>query len=180
MMPFDAVFPDLAKSESRVIHAPEDGPLPAGSYLLRELYCEEPACDCRRALLQVSSIDDERVVASIAYAFDPSQHPSAGESQISLDPRKPQGEAAAAFRDTVETIITSDRAYHDRLVRHYTLWKSVVDRPEHPDHSKVCNHDHHHPSLRQEPVRRAAPKMSPNAPCPCGSGKKHKHCCKRR
>jgi len=26
-------------------------------------------------------------------------------------------------------------------------------------------------------VRRAAPKISPNAPCPCGSGKKYKRCC---
>jgi uncharacterized protein len=26
-------------------------------------------------------------------------------------------------------------------------------------------------------VRRTAPKISPNAPCPCGSGKKHKRCC---
>jgi uncharacterized protein YecA (UPF0149 family) len=26
-------------------------------------------------------------------------------------------------------------------------------------------------------VRRAGPKISPNAPCPCGSGKKFKRCC---
>lgn len=26
-------------------------------------------------------------------------------------------------------------------------------------------------------VRRTAPKISPNAPCPCGSGKKYKRCC---
>jgi len=26
-------------------------------------------------------------------------------------------------------------------------------------------------------IRRAAPKISPNAPCPCGSGKKYKRCC---
>lgn len=29
-------------------------------------------------------------------------------------------------------------------------------------------------------VRRAAPKVSPNAPCPCGSGKKYKRCCSAR
>lgn len=26
-------------------------------------------------------------------------------------------------------------------------------------------------------IHRATPKISPNAPCPCGSGKKHKRCC---
>ena len=30
-----------------------------------------------------------------------------------------------------------------------------------------------------EQVRRAAPKVGRNAPCPCGSGKKYKHCCGR-
>jgi len=36
-----------------------------------------------------------------------------------------------------------------------------------------------HPSTRPHfgTVRRAAPKVSPNAPCPCGSGKKYKRCC---
>jgi preprotein translocase subunit SecA len=28
-----------------------------------------------------------------------------------------------------------------------------------------------------QPVRRAAPKVGRNDPCPCGSGKKYKHCC---
>ncbi len=28
------------------------------------------------------------------------------------------------------------------------------------------------------PVRRAAPKISPNDPCPCGSGRKYKKCCR--
>ena len=28
-------------------------------------------------------------------------------------------------------------------------------------------------------VRRAAPKVGRNDPCPCGSGKKYKHCCGR-
>jgi uncharacterized protein YecA (UPF0149 family) len=26
-------------------------------------------------------------------------------------------------------------------------------------------------------VRRATPKVAPNDPCPCGSGKKYKRCC---
>jgi len=28
------------------------------------------------------------------------------------------------------------------------------------------------------PVRRPAPKISPNDPCPCGSGRKYKRCCR--
>ena len=32
---------------------------------------------------------------------------------------------------------------------------------------------------KQETVRREAPKVGRNDPCPCGSGKKYKHCCGR-
>ena len=30
-----------------------------------------------------------------------------------------------------------------------------------------------------EPARRIGPKVGRNDPCPCGSGKKYKHCCGR-
>lgn len=33
--------------------------------------------------------------------------------------------------------------------------------------------------LRREPYVRPYPKIGRNAPCPCGSGKKYKHCCGR-
>lgn len=32
-------------------------------------------------------------------------------------------------------------------------------------------------ALQSAPARRAAPKVGRNDPCPCGSGKKYKHCC---
>lgn len=32
-------------------------------------------------------------------------------------------------------------------------------------------------TLQSAPARRAAPKVGRNDPCPCGSGKKYKHCC---
>jgi len=35
-------------------------------------------------------------------------------------------------------------------------------------------------SLAKAPVRRAEKKIYPNAPCPCGSGKKYKQCCGRK
>ena len=33
--------------------------------------------------------------------------------------------------------------------------------------------------IKQETVRREEPKVGRNDPCPCGSGKKYKHCCGR-
>jgi uncharacterized protein YchJ len=182
MKAFDTVFPELAKSETRVVQAFEHAGRSRGPYLLRELYCAEPACDCRRVLLQVRAVEGERVAASIDYSFEPAQRPAADDRQTSLDPLNAQSDESELLRGMVEDIIASDRAYHDRLVRHYAMWKSVVDEPQHPEHSKVCSHDHHGPAFRprQEPVRRAAPKIGPNDPCPCGSGKKYKRCCRLR
>ena len=31
--------------------------------------------------------------------------------------------------------------------------------------------------LQAAPIRRSSPKVGRNDPCPCGSGKKYKHCC---
>ena len=33
---------------------------------------------------------------------------------------------------------------------------------------------------RKAPVKRAATKIYPNDPCPCGSGKKYKQCCGKK
>jgi preprotein translocase subunit SecA len=35
-------------------------------------------------------------------------------------------------------------------------------------------------AAKRKPVRRAAPAIGRNEPCPCGSGKKYKHCCGKR
>jgi len=34
--------------------------------------------------------------------------------------------------------------------------------------------------ISPEPIRRDQPKIGPNTPCPCGSGRKYKKCCARR
>ena len=36
------------------------------------------------------------------------------------------------------------------------------------------------PQVKKVPVRNAAKKVGPNAPCPCGSGKKYKKCCMQK
>jgi hypothetical protein len=183
MMPFDTVFPAIAENEVRVFHVHDHGELPRGAYLLREFYCNEPACDCRRVLLQVYWAEGKRVAATINYAFEPSKPPFDDEPQISLDLLNPQSDVSEVLFDMFEEMITTDRAYHDRLVRHYEMWKRVVDDPTHPDHGKVRSEAHDDPSFRpafprSEPVRREQPKAGPNDPCPCGSGKKYKRCCR--
>jgi len=49
-------------------------------------------------------------------------------------------------------------------------------------HGPNCEHDHdhdhdHHHHVHSTTVRYDQPKVGRNEACPCGSGKKFKHCC---
>jgi hypothetical protein len=182
MMAFEIAFPTLAKNEMRALRSFDHKDLPQGSYLFHEFYCNEPRCDCRRVILQVYWVEGKRIAASINYGFEPSEPPFDDEPQISLDPLNPQSESADVILQMFEEMISSDPTYRNLLIRHYELWKRVVDDPAHPKHAKVRSKEHDDPSFKpafpaRAPVRRDAPKVSPNALCPCGSGKKHKRCC---
>jgi hypothetical protein len=137
MLPFDTLFMDLAGKEVRVIHSVNSPDLPLGTYIFREFFCGESGCDCRRVILHVVRVERRQTVASINYSFEPAQPPFDDEPQVFLDPLNPQSQHSEVFRVLFENMITSDRGYHDRLVRHYQMWKRVIDDPLHPDHSKI-------------------------------------------
>lgn len=55
MVPLFARFPEIAARETRVIQVRiSQRGLPTGNYGFLESYCNDPACDCRRALIQVT------------------------------------------------------------------------------------------------------------------------------
>lgn len=137
MMPFDTVFMDIAEKEVRVIHARRDEDLPNGTFLFREMFCADTGCDCRRVILHVYWVEEKQTVASINYAFEPPVAPYEDEGQMFLDTLNPQSWLSETFLSTFTKMIGSDRAYHDRLVRHYTMWKQVVDDPAHPRHKNL-------------------------------------------
>ena len=180
VLPFHALFDQLAKDETRVLHIPEGDALPKGAYLFMEAYCSEPECDCRRVLLQVIHAESNRQVATINYGFEPAKPPFADEPQVSLDPLNPQSAHSDRLKVAFETLLLPDAGYVARLHRHYAMWKRVVDDPAHPDHRKVCPPDRPNfgaPAFPKTPLRRETPKVGPNELCPCGSGMKFKKCC---
>jgi hypothetical protein len=182
MMPLDTLFRDLAREEACTVRAALAGSDEAVEYVAREFYCTEPRCDCRRVILHFVDPRRRRVVASINYAFDPSRPPFEDERQISLDPLNPQSEQSDLVLRAFEGMLAAEPDQRERFLRHYRLWKSVVDDPRHADHRKVRSVYHDDPSFRPafpgESFRRATPKVGANEPCPCGSGRKYKKCCR--
>lgn len=83
------------------------------------------------------------------------------------------------FPEEAADMLAHDPGYHDRLVRHYTMWKDVVDDPSHPAQDKIRAVQDGDAAFSPKPVRRSGPKIGPNDACPCGSGRKYKKCCRR-
>ena len=135
LIPFYAVDLELAEQETRVINLfePYQG-IPPGRYSLIEYYCPDPACDCRRVMLNVAKGEELRQFeASISYGFDRDQE-MAGPF---LDPMNPQGKYAVQLLDAVRSLVLSDPRYVDRLERHYAAVKQAAADPEHPAYPRL-------------------------------------------
>ncbi len=176
LIPFYVVDPELAVRETRVIHllVEQDG-LAVGSYGLLEFYCSDPTCDCRRVMLNVAEEQNpDHFLASISYGFDRDEE-MAGPL---LDPLNPQSEHAEVLLRLVKKTVLSDPRYLARLERHYRLVKQAASDSQHPAYISLQqvlakeSRDFPLPTPSKKRVGR-------NDPCPCGSGKKYKHCCRR-
>jgi hypothetical protein len=175
LIPFHSVEPELAERETRRITVvTSQGDVLEGAYNLVEFYCPDPDCDCRRVMLNV--VSEEQVhrgyLASISYAFDRNDD-MAGPF---LDPLNPQSQYADELLELVTVSVLKDPEYLERLERHYELVKQAASDPGHSAYDwlrrKVMEGDRLSP--QPGPIRE---KVARSAPCPCGSGKKYKHCC---
>lgn len=102
---------------------------------------------------------------SALWAIDAAKVGSTGATSLVapfLSLSDPDGEAADADDETVERWVA---AIVPALVAIHAFW--LERRPESMD------------AVASTPMRRATPKVGRNDPCPCGSGKKYKHCCGR-
>jgi len=135
MAPFFSRFPELAARETRTVKLMEPfAGLPAGEYGFLELYCNEPTCDCRRVLFQVCRADrPNKVLATINYGWENEDYyaqwlhgdrESARElASADLDPLNAQSKLSPALLELFRQILLEDRAYIDRLRRHYRMFK---------------------------------------------------------
>jgi hypothetical protein len=145
--PFYEEFPEVAKEETRQINVlDQGGKLPKGRYLLIELFCTDPECDCRRVFLSVRHVESEQLMAVIAYGWEDRQYYRewfAGdipENESLLEERpsmlnelkgpalntgSPQSELAPALLKEVESVLEDDD-YVERIERHYQMFKDSI------------------------------------------------------
>jgi len=166
---FFDVFPELAIAETRTIIVFEDQNIPPDQYALMENYCDENECDCRRVMFNVLADRRKEFVAVIAFGWetkdfyenwykdnDPSTIKELMGPVLNLGSKQsPFAEdILAAVREVLE-----DKEYIERLKRHYKIFKEYIRNGKKKNQSKYFE------------------KIGRNQICPCGSGKKYKHCC---
>ena len=85
-------------------------------------------------------------------------------------------EGFAMFQDMMFSIYTESVK---RLFSVQVVTEEAVEKFEQKEQKKEAEVQKNTtaPTLEKEPVKRTAPKVGRNDPCPCGSGKKFKQCC---
>ncbi|MBQ3368391.1 preprotein translocase subunit SecA [bacterium] len=85
-------------------------------------------------------------------------------------------EGFAMFQDMMFNIYTESVK---RLFSVQVVTQEAVEKFEQKEQKKEAEVQKNTtaPTLEKEPVKRSAPKVGRNDPCPCGSGKKFKQCC---
>jgi hypothetical protein len=169
-------LPDLAVRETRIVTLHEDGPgITKGEYWFVESYCDEPGCDCRTVFLNVVRHGQRGAVAVINYGWEPVayytklQH---GDEKLGKQMKGPalalmipQSSLAPALLRLFEDVAL-DATYIELLKRHYRLFREVIDGGGGGREA-------------ENPASKSTREPSRNAPCPCGSGRKHNRCCGR-
>jgi hypothetical protein len=135
MVPFHALFHDLALKEMRSASIRGRDDIPDGEYGFLELYCNEAACDCRRVIINViSSTGGRKIWATINYGWESPgfyEKWSGITREVEqfagafLDPLNPQTEYSRALLRLFESVV-ADETYLERLKRHYALFKGAV------------------------------------------------------
>jgi hypothetical protein len=140
--PFDLICHDVAMAELRVCETPGLARLGLRTkHFLREYYCTESGCDCRRVLVQFVPDDNlAQVAASINYGWEEPKFYKKWSSDpelwremagATLERWAEQGPHADRFLLIFKNII-EDPALVASFRRHYQLVKEITDVPPAP------------------------------------------------
>jgi hypothetical protein len=133
-------------------------------------FCDNPDCPCHDALLDVLSVDDHHSAVEVTRDGE-IRMPCMAESESELPPTR----RAAVVVDLDTGTLTPAEGQQDEAVLAWV--RSVMDKDVLDLLRRRAS------EMKQQvvaaPVRQATATPTPgrNDPCPCGSGRKFKHCC---
>ena len=153
-----------AEAQIRVVSITADPNLPDGEYAFIDNYCTDNTCDCRKTIIQI--LHNGKLVSIVSFGWEnpkfylrwlnsPSERELANEmSGVSIDFTSPDLVSPKGMLLLVNHLM--DETWISKIKENYRLIRKTTK----PDN-----------------IIRLSPKITRNAPCPCGSGKKYKSCC---
>jgi uncharacterized protein YchJ len=131
-------------------------------YILQDLYCLRPACDCHEVTIQVVDDSFEKTLFTVSHDVKQNTFKLDKEAEVNISNEKVQAILAAIRNQFTEAKIKGI-SYTDRYTRMRAIFKDFLVRKGIPQH--------YHPETRLVAT------IGRNDDCPCGSGKKYKKCC---
>jgi hypothetical protein len=123
MRAFDELFPEVARHEGLDVQV-RDPQGQEATFRLREYYCTEPGCACRRVVVMAESTEKRRVVAAIHYSL--ARPRRRGQETPFLDPESPRNELAEALLAAFSRLVREDRGYRDQIRRHLDMCRRAA------------------------------------------------------
>ena len=133
-------LPELAERETRsfTVLPGKDTGIPTGTYVLMEMFCDEPGCDCRRVFFSVHSTERKCMDAVIAWGWEDVEfysqwmtHGNREDAEYlkgpSLNVGSPAAEHAPVILGLVQEMLLADQAFAQRIQQHYDLFRRKVD-----------------------------------------------------
>lgn len=148
---FHSQFPEIAANETRMITVMNHASIPRGQYGLIEMYCNEPACDCRRVLFDIYDWERGTSMAIIAFGWESEKFYARlfgdDDPEMIRDLQGPvlnfgslQSRHALAFLALVEGIL-KDSKYVSRLKRDYRIFKDAVNPGQVQENDELTEED---------------------------------------
>ena len=138
---FHSRFPEVAERETRTITVigPSHFNVPPAHYSFIEMFCDEPACDCRRVFFSVVSSLQNDIKAVIAWGWEDKSFyvkwmgdndPRIINDLIGpvLNLASPQSDLAPALLKMFQKVLLQDTAYIERVKQHYIMFREKIDK----------------------------------------------------
>lgn len=130
---FNLVCPDIAAKETKALGVTNDKEIPDGAYQFEEMFCDNPQCDCREAIIVVYEQKLGSVpLATIRYDLKAAEllRDASGlcptcRSGAELLPDGDQTEIAEPLLDLFVECLAKNN-YAQTLARHYKMFKASV------------------------------------------------------
>ena len=169
---FQTYFPEIAEKETRCLQIFNDPALAGDNFILLELFCDEPQCDCRRVMLNILSERRKASVGVINFGWESEKFYEnwfgSYDKDIIYDLKGPSINIFSTTTEITDKIFKhvknalQDKFFVNRIIQHYVIFREYIEN--------LADNDPSQKFIKTKSIGR-------NELCPCGSGKKFKNCC---